>query len=112
MIAYNEARNGGGVYNSDGTVTIQKGSYSVTVLSQLKTYETNVTIKNNAASASGSGIYTEKDISIQDAPNISGNKNDEDIYLLSGKVLKLTGKLRKTGIIAIKTEDYDNIITS
>ena len=112
IIAYNEARNGGGVYNSDGTVVIQKGSYSVTVLSQLKTYETNVTIKNNAASASGSGIYTERDISIQDAPIISGNKNDEDIYLLTGKVLKLTGKLKKAGVIGIKTEDYDNIITS
>ena len=112
VIAYNEARQGGGVYNSDGTVIIQKGSYSVTVLSQLKTYETNVTIKNNSASASGSGIYTERDISIQDAPNISGNKNDEDIYLLTGKVLKLTGKLKKAGVIGIKTENYDNIITS
>ena len=112
IIAYNEARQGGGVYNSDGTVIIQKGSYSVTVLSQLKTYDTNVTIKNNSASASGSGIYTERDISIQDAPIISGNKNDEDIYLLYGRVLKLTGKLRKAGVIGIKTEDYDNIITS
>ena len=112
VIAYNEARNGGGVYNSDGTVIIQKGSYSVTVLSQLKTYDTNVTIKNNTASASGSGIYTERDIKIQDAPNISGNKNDEDIYLLYGRVLKLTGKLTKTAAIGIKTEDYDNIITS
>ncbi|MBP5591254.1 hypothetical protein J6Y50_05295, partial [bacterium] len=112
VIAYNEARQGGGVYNSDGTVVIQKGSYSVTVLSQLKTYETNVAIKNNSASASGSGIYTERDISIQDAPIISGNKNDEDIYLLYGKVLKLTGKLKKAGIIGIKTEAYDNVITS
>ena len=112
VIEYNEARNGGGVYNSDGTVVIQKGSYSVTVLSQLKTYETNVTIKNNSASVSGSGIYTERDISIQDAPTISGNKNDEDIYLLYGKVLKLTGKLKKTAVTGIKTEDYDNIITS
>ena len=112
VIAYNEARNGGGVYNSDGTVIIQKGSYSVTVLSQLKTYETNVTIKNNKASDSGSGIYTERDIKIQDAPNISGNNNDEDIYLLTGRVLKLTGTLRKTAVTGIKTEDYDNIITS
>lgn len=112
VIAYNEARNGGGVYNSDGTVVIQKGSYSVTVLSQLKTYDTNITIKNNTATVSGSGIYTERDIQIQDAPNISGNKNDEDIYLLYGKVLKLTGKLRKTAVTGIKTEAYDNIITS
>ena len=112
VIAYNEARNGGGVYNSDGTVVIQKGSYSVTVLSQLKTYDTNITIKNNTASASGSGIYTERDISIQDAPYISGNDKDEDIYLLYGRVLKLTGKLKKTAAIGIKTEDYDNIITS
>ena len=112
VIAYNEARNGGGVYNSDGTVVIQKGSYSVTVLSQLKTYDTNVTIKNNSASVSGSGIYTERDIQIQDAPSISENQNDEDIYLLYGKVLKLTGKLKKTSPIGIKTEDYDNIITS
>ena len=112
VIAYNEARNGGGVYNSDGTVVIQKGSYSVTVLSQLKTYDTNVTIKNNTATVSGSGIYTERDIQIQDAPIISGNKNDEDIYLLYGKVLKLTGKLRKTAVTGIKTEAYDNIITS
>ena len=112
VIAYNEARNGGGVYNSDGTVVIQKGSYSVTVLSQLKTYETNVTIKNNSATASGGGIYTERDISIQDAPVISGNKNNEDIYLLYGRVLKLTGRLRTTAPIGIKTEDYDNIITS
>ena len=112
VIAYNEARNGGGVYNSDGTVVIQKGSYSVTVLSQLKTYDTNVTIKNNSATVSGSGIYTERDIQIQDAPNISGNENDEDIYLLYGKVLKLTGKLRKTAVTGIKTEAYDNIITS
>ena len=112
VIAYNEARNGGGVYNSDGTVIIQKGSYSVTVLSQLKTYETNVTIRDNEASASGCGIYTERDISIQDAPTISGNKNNEDIYLLYGRVLKLTGKLKKTAAIGIKTEDYDNIITS
>ena len=112
VIEYNKARNGGGIYNSDGTVVIKKGSYSVTVLSQLKTYETNVTIKNNEASASGSGIYTERDISIQDAPNISGNENDEDIYLLSGKVLKLTGKLKKASVIGIMTEDYDNVITS
>lgn len=112
VISDNEARNGGGVYNSDGTVIIKSGSYSATVLSQLKTYETNVTIKNNSASYSGSGIYTERDISIQDAPNISGNKNNEDIYLLYGRVLKLTGKLRKTAVIGIKTEDYDNIITS
>ena len=112
VIAYNEARQGGGVYNSDGTVIIQKGSYSVTVLSQLKTYETNVTIKNNTASYAGCGIYTERDISIQGAPYISGNYNDEDIYLLTGKVLKLTGKLTKNGVIGIKTEDYDNIITS
>ncbi len=112
VIAYNEARNGGGVFNSDGTVVIQKGSYSVTVLSQLKTYDTNVTIKNNTATVSGSGIYTERDIQIQDAPNISGNENDEDIYLLYGKVLKLTGKLRKTAVTGIKTEAYDNIITS
>ena len=112
VIAYNEARQGGGVYNSDGTVIIQKGSYSVTVLSQLKTYETNVTIKNNTASDAGCGIYTERDISIQGAPYISGNYNDEDIYLLTGKVLKLTGKLTKNGVIGIKTEDYDNIITS
>lgn len=112
VIEYNQARNGGGVYNSDGTVIIKKGSYSVTVLSQLKTYETNVTIKNNEASASGSGIYTERDISIQDAPNISGNENEEDIYLLSGKVLKLTGKLKKASVIGIMTEDYDNVITS
>ena len=112
VIAYNEARNGGGVYNSDGTVIIQNGSYSVTVLSKLKTYETNVTIKNNSASASGSGIYTERDIQIQDAPSISGNKDDEDIYLLYGRVLKLTGKLRKTAVTGIKTEAYDNIITS
>ena len=112
VIAYNEARNGGGVFNSDGTVVIQKGSYSVTVLSQLKTYDTNITIKNNTASASGSGIYTERDISIQDAPYISGNDKDEDIYLLYGRVLKLTGKLKKTAAIGIKTEDYDNIITS
>ena len=112
VIAYNEARNGGGVFNSDGTVVIQKGSYSVTVLSQLKTYDTNITIKNNTATVSGSGIYTERDIQIQDAPNISGNENDEDIYLLYGKVLKLTGKLRKTAVTGIKTETYDNIITS
>ena len=112
VISNNEARNGGGVYNSDGSVIIKSGSYEATVLSQLKTYETNVTIKNNAASASGSGIYTERDIKIQDAPNISGNKNNEDIYLLYGRVLKLTGKLRKTAAIGIKTEDYDNIITS
>lgn len=112
VISNNEARNGGGVYNSDGAVIIKSGSYSATVLSELKTYETNVTIKNNSASASGSGIYTEKDISIQDAPNISGNKNNEDIYLLYGRVLKLTGKLRKAAVIGIKTEDYDNIITS
>ena len=112
VISNNEARNGGGVYNSDGAVIIKSGSYSATVLSQLKTYETNVTIKNNSASASGSGIYTERDISIQDAPNISGNKNNEDIYLLYGRVLKLTGKLRKAAVIGIKTEDYDNIITS
>ena len=112
VISDNEARNGGGIYNSDGTVIIKSGSYEATVLSQLKTYETNITIKNNSASASGSGIYTERDISIQDAPNISGNKNNEDIYLLYGRVLKLTGKLRKTAVIGIKTEDYDNIITS
>ena len=112
VIAYNEARNGGGVYNSDGTVIIQKGSYSVTVLSQLKTYDTNITIKNNTATVSGSGIYTERDIQIQDAPIISGNENDEDIYLLYGKVLKLTGKLKKTAVTGIKTEAYDNIITS
>ncbi|MBO4733702.1 MAG: hypothetical protein J5662_04405, partial [Clostridia bacterium] len=112
VIAYNQARNGGGVYNSDGTVTIQKGSYSVTVLSQLKTYETNVTIQNNEATDSGSGIYTERDISIQDAPVISGNKDSKDIYLLTGKVLKLTGKLKKTSVIGIETEDYNNIITS
>ena len=112
VIAYNEARNGGGVYNSDGTVIIQKGSYSVTVLSQLKTYETNVTITNNSASVSGSGIYTERDIRIQDAPTISGNKNGEDIYLLVGRVLKLTGKLRKTALTGIQTEAYDNIVTS
>ena len=112
VIAHNEARNGGGIYNSDGTVIIQKGSYSVTVLSELKTYETNVTIKNNSATVSGSGIYTERDIKIQDAPTISGNKNDEDIYLLYGKVLKLTGKLKKTAVTGIKTEAYDNIITS
>ena len=112
VISDNEARNGGGVYNSDGTVIIKSGSYSATVLSELKTYETNVTIKNNSASASGSGIYTERDIKIQDAPNISGNKNNQDIYLLYGRVLKLTGKLRKAAVIGIKTEDYDNIITS
>ena len=119
VIEYNKARNGGGVYNSDGTVIIKKGSYSVTVLSQLKTYETNVTIKNNEASplvsgssSSGSGIYTERDIQIQDAPIISGNKDDKDIYLLTGKVLKLTGKLKKTAVIGIETEDYNNIITS
>ena len=112
VIAYNEARNGGGVFNSDGTVVIQKGSYSVTVLSQLKTYDTNITIKNNTATVSGSGIYTERDIQIQDAPIISGNENDEDIYLLYGKVLKLTGKLKKTAVTGVKTEAYDNIITS
>ena len=119
VIEYNQARNGGGICNSDGTVIIHKGSYSATVLSQLKTYETNVTIKNNEAiplvnggSSSGSGIYTFTDISIQDAPIISGNKDDKDIYLLTGKVLKLTGKLQKTALIGIETEDYDNIITS
>lgn len=119
VIEYNKARDGGGIYNSDGTVMIHKGSYSVTVLSQLKTYETNVTIKNNEASplvsggsSSGSGICTFRDISIQDAPVISGNKDDKDIYLLTGKVLKLTGKLKKTAVIGIETEDYDNIITS
>ena len=112
VISNNEARNGGGVYNSDGAVIIKSGSYSATVLSELKTYETNVTIKSNTASVDGSGIYTERDISIQDAPNISGNKNNEDIYLLYGRVLKLTGKLRKAAVIGIKTEDYDNIITS
>jgi len=119
VIEYNKARNGGGIYNSDGTVMIHKGSYSITVLSQLKTYETNVTIKNNEASplvsggsSSGSGICTFRDISIQDAPVISGNKDDKDIYLLTGKVLKLTGKLKKTAVIGIETEDYDNIITS
>ena len=51
VISNNEARNGGGVYNSDGAVIIKSGSYSATVLSELKTYETNVTIKNNSASA-------------------------------------------------------------
>ena len=112
VISDNEARNGGGIYNSDGAVIIKSGSYSATVLSQLKTYETNVTIKNNSASASGSGIYTERDIKIQDAPYISGNKNNEDIYLLYGRVLKFTGKMRKAAVIGIKTEDYDNIITS
>ena len=119
VIEYNQARNGGGIYNSDGTVTIRKGSYSVTVLSQVKTYETNVTIKNNAVFAlesgctsSGSGIFTYRDISIQDAPYISGNQDDKDIYILTGKVLKLTGKLKKTAVIGIETEDYDNIITS
>ena len=94
VISYNEARNGGGIYNSDGEVIIKKGSYEVTELSQLKTYETNVRITNNSATVSGSGIYTERDIKIQDAPYISGNKNNEDIYLLTTKVLKLTGKLR------------------
>ena len=118
VIEYNKARDGGGIYNSDGTVIIHKGSYSVTVLSQLKTYETNVTIKNNEAYAtsggasSGSGICTFRDISIQDAPYISGNKDNKDIYLLTGKVLKLTGKLKKTALIGIATEDYNNIITS
>ena len=112
VIENNEARNGGGVYNSDGTVIIKSGSYSATVLSQLKTYETNVTIKSNTASVDGSGIYTERDIKIQDAPNISGNKNNQDIYLLYGRVLKLTGKLRKIAVIGIKTEEYDNIITA
>ena len=112
VISYNEARNGGGIYNSDGEVIIKKGSYEVTELSQLKTYETNVRITNNSATVSGSGIYTERDIKIQDAPYISGNKNNEDIYLLTTKVLKLTGKLRKAAVIGIKTEDYDNIITS
>ena len=112
VISYNEARNGGGIYNSDGEVIIKKGSYEVTELSQLKTYETNVRITDNSATVSGSGIYTERDIKIQDAPYISGNKNNEDIYLLTTKVLKLTGKLRKAAVIGIKTEDYDNIITS
>ncbi len=112
VISHNEARNGGGIYNSDGEVVIKKGSYEVTELSQLKTYETNVRITDNSATVSGSGIYTERDIKIQDAPYISGNKNNEDIYLLTTKVLKLTGKLRKAAVIGIKTEDYDNIITS
>lgn len=112
VISHNEARNGGGIYNSDGEVIIKKGSYEVTELSQLKTYETNVRITDNSATVSGSGIYTERDIKIQDAPYISGNKNNEDIYLLTTKVLKLTGKLRKAAVIGIKTEDYDNIITS
>ena len=112
VIAYNEAHRGGGVYNSDGTVIIQKGSYSATVLSQLKTYETNVRITNNEATARGSGIYTQRNISIQDAPNISGNKNDDDISLLSGAVLNITGKMKNAAPIGIDTYNTNVLITS
>jgi predicted outer membrane repeat protein len=112
VIINNDARCGAGIYNSDGTVIIQKGSYSVTVLSQLKKYDTNVTITKNEATDKGSGIYTETSISIQDSPKISGNKNDDDILLRNSAVLKYTGKLNCSGKIGVSADKPDAVITS
>jgi len=112
VISYNKARNGAGIYNSDGTVIIKKGSYSVTVLSQLKTYETNVAITNNEATGKGSGIYSSSVLKMQDKPNISGNKNNEDIYLAGGNKITLTGKLSNSQQIGVKAEGTGSVITS
>lgn len=112
VIEKNQARNGAGIYNSDGTVIIKKGDYSVTELSQLKTYDTNVKITNNTATGNGSGIFSSSVLKMQDAPYISGNQNDDDIYLTYGKRITVTGKLGKTEITGIKAEGSNAIITS
>ena len=112
VIEKNQSRNGAGIYNSDGTLIIKQGSYSVTELSQLKTYKTNVKITNNTATANGSGIYSSSVLKIQDSPSISGNQNDDDIYLSYGKKITITGKLADIPKIGVKAEGSDAVITS
>ena len=113
IIEGNQARIGAGIYNGTGsTIIIEQSAYKVTELSQLKTYYTNVKITNNKASSNGSGIYNAGTIKMSGSPSVSGNLNNDDIYLTYGKVVTFTGKVSPNGKIGVSAEGNDMTISS
>lgn len=112
VIEQNQARNGGGIYNGEGsTLIIKQGYYEKKVLGKLKKFFTDLTLTNNNALEKGSGIYNDGVLKIQDSPVISGNRNDEDIRLSKGRRITLTGALKPTEPISIACEGTDPVVT-
>lgn len=112
IIEKNQARNGGGIYNGQGsTLIIKQGYYEKKVLGKQKKYFTDLTLTNNSALETGSGIYNDGILKIQDSPLISGNKNDEDIRLAKDRKITFTGALSSTEPISVACEGTDPVIT-
>ena len=110
VITYNEARNGGGIYNSDGTLVIKDG-VSVRKVGS-KSYETKTVpvITGNKASAKGSGVYNAGNMHIEGEIKLDGNKNNDDVYLTSGKKIDC-GKMAQKKPFGIACESYYDAIT-
>ena len=106
QISDNEAYFGGGVYSAiDSELTVRPGSYTEVVDGVKKTLESNVTVNKNRA-ACGAGIFSEADLALSGAAELSGNENDDDIRMDSG--LKITcGALTYTTPIGVSVEGLE-----
>lgn len=113
VITGNNSRNGAGIYNgSSSTLTIESGSYvSTSYSTKGKVIATNTAITDNRASFRGSGVYNAGVMNIKDAPVIIGNERD-NIFLTTGKVVNVTGKLTEGVSLGVTAQGTDPVITS
>ncbi len=111
FISENEAVNGGGVYNADGSSLIIEKKLTVKKVGIGSVEKiTNVTVSGNKAENLGNGIYNDSEMSLCDAPAL-GDNGSHDIYNSRGKVIRIAGELTFTKKIRIKTPGGNNIIT-
>lgn len=113
-IVGNEATNGGGVYVTDGTFNMYGGNIKgnkatngggVYVDSVFNMYGGSIT--DNTATGNGGGVYDYGMLDVSGDVNISGNKKGDDannVYLPSGKTIKIDGALDSSVIIGVTTE--------
>ncbi len=113
-IVGNTATNGGGVYVTDGTFNMYGGNIKgnkatngggVYVNSVFNIYGGSIT--DNTATGNGGGVYDYGMLDVSGDVNISGNKKGDDannVYLPSGKTIKIDGALDSSVIIGVTTE--------
>ena len=111
VIENNTARNGGGVYNAaDGLLAIEQNEVVKKVGIEAVTYTYNVRITGNTAENLGHGIYNDSEMRLRDAPEIYGNA-DNDIFNTRGNVITITGELKNTKKISVKSSGTNTVIT-
>ena len=112
VIANNEARNGGGICNAaDATMAIEQKEVTKKVGIESVTYTYNVRITGNTAENLGHGIYNDAELSLGGAPEIYDNE-DNDIFNTRGKVITISGELKNSKKISVKSSGTNTVITS